>query len=92
MKTDTLGHLIEIESKAAAMLMDAQTEADRRTAEARSQADADYKTQYEKLVGELESETEQNIRTPNSNTIGPLMHTKRNWPLVLAMKPLLTVW
>lgn len=63
MKTDTLGHLIEIESKAAAMLMNAQTEADRRTAEARSQADADYKAQYEKLVTELESETEQHIRT-----------------------------
>ncbi|WP_428769871.1 hypothetical protein V1L52_11660 [Treponema sp. HNW] len=63
MKTDTLGHLIEIESKAAAMLMDAQTEADRRTAEVRSQADADYKVQYEKLVNELESETERHIRT-----------------------------
>ena len=62
METDTLGHLIEIESKAAAMLMDAQTEADRRTAQARSQADADYKVQYEKLVTELESETDRHIR------------------------------
>ncbi|MGI5174117.1 hypothetical protein H0R92_11045 [Treponema sp. OMZ 840] len=61
METDTLTHLIEIEHKAASMLMDAQTEADRRTAEARMQADSDYKRQYEDLVSQMETDTETSI-------------------------------
>jgi len=60
-ETDTLGHLIEIEHKAASLLMDAQTEADKRTAEARSQADADYKAQYETLVSQMEADADKRI-------------------------------
>lgn len=60
-ETDTLGHLIEIEHKAASLLMDAQTEADKRTAEARSQADADYKAQYEILVSQMEADADKRI-------------------------------
>ena len=61
MKTDTLGHLLELESRAASLLLDAQTEADRRTAEARAQAEADYKKQYEQIVADMEAGTEKHI-------------------------------
>ena len=61
-ETDTLGHLIEIEHKAASLLMDAQTEADKRTAEARSQADADYKAQYETLVSQMEADADERMQ------------------------------
>ena len=54
-ETDTLGHLIEIEHKAASLLMDAQTEAGKRT------ADADYKAQYETLVSQMEADADKRI-------------------------------
>ena len=54
MKEDILGHLIQVENEAANVLFDAQVEADKRTSEARLQADADYKTQYDALIARLE--------------------------------------
>ncbi|MFI3257986.1 MAG: hypothetical protein R3Y36_06790 [Spirochaetales bacterium] len=61
MQTDILGHLIDIEHNAASILFDAQTEADKRIAEARIQASTDYKTQYEKLITEFEKDYHEKI-------------------------------
>ena len=54
MNEDILGHLIQVENDAANVLFDAQVEADKRTSDARLQADAEYKSQYEALIARLE--------------------------------------
>ncbi len=54
-ETDVIGHLIDVEHKAAALLLDAQTEADKRTGEAHKKADESFKNQYSKLIDDLES-------------------------------------
>jgi vacuolar-type H+-ATPase subunit H len=54
-ETDVIGHLIDVEHKAAALLLDAQTEADKRTGEAHKKADESFKAQYTELVNEFES-------------------------------------
>ena len=42
-ETDVIGHLIQIESEAANMLLDAQAEVDRRITEAKVKAENSYK-------------------------------------------------
>lgn len=54
-ETDVIGHLIDIEHQAAELLLDTQTEADRRVTEAKAKADAMYKEQYESMIAELEN-------------------------------------
>ena len=51
---DVIGHLIDVERQAYDLLLDAQTEADRRKATAKEQAEKAYRAAYEQLVGELE--------------------------------------
>lgn len=53
---DVIEHLLDLEHEAASLLLDAQTEADKRTAEARSRADAAYKKEYAALIEKLETE------------------------------------
>lgn len=53
-ETDVIGHLIQIESEAADMLLNAQAEADKRITEAKQKADNIYKEKYENLINELE--------------------------------------
>lgn len=57
-ETDIIGHLIQIESEAANMLLDAQTEVDRRITEAKQKADNLYKEKYENLIKELDTQFE----------------------------------
>ncbi len=54
-ETDVIGHLLDIEHQAAELLLDTQTEADRRISEARTAADAEYKSQYEQMIIELDA-------------------------------------
>ena len=54
-ETDVIGHLIDIEHQAAELLLDTQTEADRRITEAKAKADAMYKEQYESMIAEFEN-------------------------------------
>lgn len=54
-ETDVIGHLIQIESEAADMLLNAQAEADKRITEAKQKADNIYKEKYENLINELEN-------------------------------------
>ena len=58
-ETDVIGHLIQIESEAADMLLNAQAEADKRITEAKQKADNIYKEKYENLINELENSYNQ---------------------------------
>jgi vacuolar-type H+-ATPase subunit H len=53
---DILGHLLKIEGEAAALVLDAQAEADRRLAEAEKRNRAAYEQQYQNGLALLESE------------------------------------
>lgn len=52
---DVIGHLIDVERLASDLMMDAQTEADRRKAEAKEKAERLYLSEYEKTIGSLEA-------------------------------------
>ncbi|GHV01903.1 hypothetical protein FACS189485_01150 [Spirochaetia bacterium] len=54
-----LGHLLQIEAEAAALVDDAQAEADRRIAEGERQNRSRYDEQYGKEAAELEQEYEK---------------------------------
>lgn len=56
MANDVFDHLLDIENQAADLLLNAQTEADKRLSDARNVAEDDYKKQYEALVAELEAD------------------------------------
>ena len=58
-ETDVIGHLIQIESEAAEMLLNAQTEVDQRITESKQKADNLYKEKYEQLIAELEQNLNQ---------------------------------
>lgn len=53
---DVIGHLIDVERLAYDLLLDAQTEADKRKAAAREQADQQYRASYEKIILDLDAE------------------------------------
>jgi len=54
-KNDALSHLLKIESEAAALVTDAQAEADRRIEEAEKQNRASYEENYKKELLKLEN-------------------------------------
>ncbi|MDR0584987.1 MAG: hypothetical protein LBG57_11670 [Treponema sp.] len=60
---EILGHLLKIEAEAAALVNDAQAEADRRVAEGEKQNRADYEERYraeaERLEAEFQKEKDQ---------------------------------
>lgn len=49
-----INHLLEVEQNAAALIQDAQIEADKRINAAKIQAESMYKERYDKLVAEQE--------------------------------------
>lgn len=51
---DVIGHLIDVERLASDLLLDAQTEVDRRKAVAKESAERAYLSAYEKIIAELE--------------------------------------
>lgn len=53
---DVIGHLIDVERLAYDLLLDAQTEADKRKAAAREQAEQQYRASYEKIILDLDAE------------------------------------
>jgi F0F1-type ATP synthase membrane subunit b/b' len=55
-KDEVLGHLLKIESEAAALVNDAQAEADRRVTEAEKQNRAGYEERYQNELKRLEDE------------------------------------
>jgi vacuolar-type H+-ATPase subunit H len=52
--SDVILHLLEEEKKAASLLVEAQTEADKNVAKARAEAGEKYKTRFEQLIKRLE--------------------------------------
>ena len=66
-ETDVIGHLIQIESEAADMLLNAQAEADKRITEAKQKADTIYKEKYEELIKTLENDFFQQKSEIDSN-------------------------
>ncbi|MGL4986737.1 MAG: hypothetical protein ACRC5H_06315 [Treponemataceae bacterium] len=56
---DLIGHLIDIEHQAASLLFDAQTEADKRLAQLRFDADMAFKAEYEKIIADEEKILEE---------------------------------
>ena len=59
--SDILQHLLEIEGQAAALVDDAQAEADRRIKEAEEQNRLVYEEAYQKLTVELEAEYQKEM-------------------------------
>jgi hypothetical protein len=53
---DVINHLIEQEQLAEGLLQEAQAESEKRIANARAGAEADYKAKYEQLIGGLEAD------------------------------------
>jgi F0F1-type ATP synthase membrane subunit b/b' len=56
---EVLGHLLKIEAEAAALVNDAQAEADRRVAEGEKRNRAEYEERYRGEAGRLEAELRQ---------------------------------
>ena len=61
MEQDVIGHLIDVERLAYDLLLDAQKEADRRKAGAKEQAERVFRSEYEKIISQLESEKAASI-------------------------------
>ncbi len=59
MDQDVIGHLIDVERLAYDLLMDAQTESDRRKAAAKEEAERDFRVAYERIIADLESAKER---------------------------------
>ncbi|HHU35939.1 MAG TPA: hypothetical protein GXZ47_01785 [Treponema sp.] len=55
MDQDVIGHLIDVERSAFDMMMDAQTEADKRKTTAREEAEKQFRTAHESIVKEQEA-------------------------------------
>jgi len=53
-EVNTIAHLLEVEQKATELTSQAQIDADKKIAAAKSQADPEFKLQYEKIVSECE--------------------------------------
>jgi regulator of protease activity HflC (stomatin/prohibitin superfamily) len=56
---NVIGHLLDVEKDASVLVSDAQSEAAKRLAAARAQADIEYKKQYDQLISRLEIEYQQ---------------------------------
>lgn len=67
MDIDVIGHLIDVERNAANLLLDAQVEADKRTSQARLEADNQFKEAYDKMIKKLEDEKAQHIAILEKN-------------------------
>ena len=53
-EADIIGHLLEIERSASTVLSHAQEEAEKRISVAKTQADQEFKAQYDKIVADEE--------------------------------------
>ncbi|MBQ2315324.1 MAG: hypothetical protein II187_10555 [Treponema sp.] len=53
---DVIAHLLEVEREAAQMILAAQKEADAKVAEARAQAESQFKARYATLAAGIEAE------------------------------------
>ena len=58
---DAINHLLEIERDAAILIDDAKVEAEKRVSDAKSQYNAKYKAQYEKIVSELDTKYQSSV-------------------------------
>ena len=61
---DILGHLLEVESDASSLALEASEEADKRRSAAKQKADSEYRAKYEEMINSLDawlnSEKEKN--------------------------------
>lgn len=82
---NVITHLLKVESEASSLIKDAQEEANKRISEARSEADAEYKKKFEKLVNSLDKDYQEKIlqiETDNKNELDEfkqkIQSTERN--------------
>lgn len=64
-EANVIGHLIDVEHRASELVSDAHIEADKRICQARTQADAAFKSAFEKIVAQEEeafSKNEEAVR------------------------------
>lgn len=54
-EVDMIKHLLDIESESSEMLLEAQKEADSRTAQARAKAETQFKSEYTKKAEQIDS-------------------------------------
>ncbi len=66
-EANVIGHLIDVEHRAANLVSDAQTEADKRITQARSQSDAAFKIAFEKVVTDCEKSYSEKAQLVSQN-------------------------
>ena len=59
---DVIGHLMDVESQASALIFEAQTVAEKNISDARATAENLYKQKYENLINDLESDYSEKIQ------------------------------
>lgn len=59
---DVISHLLDVEKNAALMISGAEAEADRRAADCKARAEADFKKRYDEAVAQIESGCESKMR------------------------------
>lgn len=64
---NVISHLLKVESEASLLVKEAQTEANKRLSEARCNADSQFKTQFQKIQSNLESEYNDKIQHLTEN-------------------------
>ncbi len=60
---NVIDHLLDVEKDASVLVSDAQMESAKRLASARSQADSEYKKQYDILIASLENQYKKDAET-----------------------------
>lgn len=69
-EADVIGHLLDVERNATAVLTQASEDAEKRIAAARAQADQRFKAEYDELIARLEKQyAEQTTAVANSYTL-----------------------
>ncbi|MBP5602543.1 MAG: hypothetical protein J6X78_07420 [Treponema sp.] len=60
---NVINHLLSVEKNASVLIDNAIREADSRTAQARNQANSQFKTEYDKCVSQMEVDYENTIQS-----------------------------
>lgn len=69
-EADVIGHLLDVERNATAVLTQASEDAEKRVASARAQTDQRFKAEYDELIARLEKQyAEQTTAAANSYTL-----------------------
>jgi len=64
-EVNTISHLLEVEQAASALAFQAQTDADKKIAVAKNQADEAFQNQYQQIVAQCEKSYQEKVSALN---------------------------